>query len=279
MAGLRTGAFVSKPMRILVTFAVDAEFAPWRKRHAFEQVSMPTPTGLQEYFFYRGTVFENEADVLLTGIGWEEGNAANRPRHLLRELLKNKPDMCVSSGLAGGLKPGLRRGDIVAGREVALRAGGDTFRSSANLLAIAKDAGARIDMKQITEKHIVSLASAKSALSNFGEFVDMEGYYILQIVSGTRVPVISVRAISDPYDEDVPPEISKVVDREGHVQAMPMMKLVLKRPHRIPSLLRLASHSRDAAKSLADFLDRFLEAADDGDKSEAQAKRQAVAAQ
>jgi nucleoside phosphorylase len=264
-------------MRILVTFAVEAEFARWRKRHAFVPVSMPTPIGLQDHFFYRGTVFENDADVLLTGIGWEENNTANWPRYALRELLKNKPDWCISSGLAGGLRADLRCGNIVAAREVSLRTGGDTFRSSPNLLAIAKDAGARIDMKQITETHIVFESSVKSALSNFGDFVDMEGYHILQIVSGTGIPVISVRAISDTRDLDVPPEISKVVNREGHVQALRLLKLIIKRPDRIRSLLSFGGQSRDAAISLADFLDRFLEAAG-GNSSEAQAKSEAVAA-
>lgn len=262
-------------MRILVTFGVDAEFAPWRKRHAFVPVSIPAPIGLQKQFFYRGTVFENDVDVLLTGMGWVESKSSNRPRFVLRELLKNKPDICISCGLAGGLRPDLRCGDIVAAREVLLRTGGDPLRSSPGLLAVAKDAGARVDLRQITETHIVTEASAKTALSNFGDFVDMEGYYILQIVSGTRIPAISLRSISDTVSQDLPPDLNQIVDREGHVQAIPLMKLVMKRPARIASLLSFGARSRDAAVNLADFLDHFLETADD-DRSEAQAKRMAV---
>lgn len=262
-------------MRILVTFAVDAEFAPWRRRHAFEQVQFPTLVGPRGNFSYRGTVFGNDAGVLLTGMGWPEDPGANGPRYLLRELLKNKPNLCISSGLAGGLRSDLRCGDIVAGREVGLRTGGDTFQSSANLLAIAKDAGARIGLKQITETHVVLEASAKSALANFGDFVDMEGYYILQIVSDVRIPVISVRAISDTVSEDLPPELERIVDRNGHVQTIPLLKFMVKRPGRIGSLVTFGARSRDAAVSLADFLDRFLETADD-DRFEAQAKRMAV---
>jgi len=265
-------------MRILVTFAVEAEFAPWRNRHDFVRISMPTPIGLQSYSFYRGTVFENDVDVLLTGIGWDENKGGNRPRFVLRELLRNKPDACISSGLAGGLRVDLRCGDIVAATEVSLRTGGDTFRSSANLLLIAKEAGAKVGLKQITETHIIFEAAAKSALSNFGDFVDMEGYHILQIVSSTRIPAISVRAISDTRDVDLPPEIGKLVDREGRLRAIPLLKLVVKRPVRIPSLLTFGAQSRSAAVGLADFLDRFLETAGGG-KSEAQAKRLAVAAQ
>jgi nucleoside phosphorylase len=264
-------------MRILVTFAVEAEFAPWRRRHAFVSVSMPTPVGLQPHFFYRGTVFENDVDVLLTGIGWDESKRGNWPRYALRELLKNKPDLLISSGLAGGLRADLRCSDIVAAREVSLRAGGETFRSSANLLAIAKDSGARIDMKQITEPSIVAEASAKAALSKFGDFVDMEGYHILQIMSGTRIPSISVRAISDTRDVELPCEIGNVVNRDGRVQTIPLLKLIIKQPGRIRSLLNFGTQSRNAAISIADFLDRFLEAAG-GSGSEAQAKRETVAA-
>ena len=264
-------------MRILVTFAVEAEFAPWRKRHDFTPISMPTPVGIQNYSFYRGTVFENDVDVLLTGIGWDENKGGNRLRFMLRELLRNKPDVCISSGLAGGLKADLQCGDIVAAAEVSLRTSGETIRSSANLLVIAKEAGAKVGLKQITETQIVFEASAKSALSNFGDFVDMEGYHILQIVSGMGIQVISMRAISDTCDVDLPPEIGKLVDREGRLRTIPLLKLVIKQPDRIPSLLTLGAHSRGAAIGLADFLDRFLETAGGG-RSEAQAKREAVAA-
>jgi len=264
-------------MRILVTFAVDAEFAPWRRRHAFVTVSMPTPVGLLPHFFYRGTAFEHEVDVLLTGIGWERNDAANVPRYVLRQLLKNQPDVFVSSGLAGGLRADLGCGDIVAAKEITLRAGGDAFRSSTNLLALAKDAGARVDLKQITETHIVCEPSAKDALSKFGDFVDMEGYHILQIVGGTRIPAISVRAISDTRDMDLPSEIGNVVNREGRVQTIPLLKLIMRQPSRIRSLLNFGAQSRNAAISLADFLDRFLESAG-GSGYEAQAKREAVAA-
>ena len=264
-------------MRILVTFAVDAEFAPWKRRHAFERVPVPTPAGSGEYGLYRGTAFENDVDVLLTGIGWDDDGRAEPPRFLLRELLKRGPHICISTGLAGGLKADMRCGDIVAASEVGVRTGGDPMHSSANLLTIAGDAGARIEKKQITETRMVSDASAKAALSEFGDIVDMEGYHVLQIVSGTRIPAISVRAISDTLDQNLPSGIEEFVDRQGHVQTLPLLKAIATHPGRIPSLLSFGARSRDAAVRLADFLDRFLQAAG-GDRSEAQAKREKVAA-
>lgn len=239
---------------------------------------MPMPVGIQQQFFYRGTVFENNVEVLLTGIGWDASKPENEPRFVLRELLKNKPDICISSGLAGGLRSDLRCSDIVAAKEVFFRVSGDPVLSNSNLLAVAKKVGARVDLRQITETRIVSEASAKTALSNFGDFVDMEGYHILQIVSSARVPAISLRAISDTASEDLPPDLDRVVDRAGHVQAIPLLKFLVRRPGHIGSLLTFGARSRDAAGSLADFLDRFLQSAD-YDRSEAQAKRMAVTVQ
>jgi hypothetical protein len=86
-----------------------------------------------------------------------------------------------------------------------------------------------------------------------------------------------VRAISDTLDADLPPEIGTLVDREGHVNTISLLKLVMKRPTRIRSLLTFGAQSRDAAIRLADFLDRFFETAG-GDRSQAQAKGEAVAA-
>jgi nucleoside phosphorylase len=266
-------------MKILVTFAVEAEFAPWHRRHSFDLVETPVPLGVDSgHNLYRGVVFGNNVDVLLTGIGWQESKTGNRPRYVLRELLKLDPDVCVSSGLAGGLASDLQAGDVVAARALCLRTGGDVIHCNSNLLHLAEEAGARVKKMQITETHIVSEASAKASLAAFGDFVDMEGFHILQIVSGTKIPAVSIRAISDARDDNLPPGIEKLVDREGHVQTLPLLKLLVRRPSQIPSLVDFGSKSKGATVALADFLDRFLQVLN-GDRSEAQAKRERVAAQ
>src|ERR1700738_613784 len=256
-------------MKVLVTFAVEAEFAPWRRRHSFDLVEMPIPIGLKSHNLYRGIVLGNNVDVLLTGIGWGESKTANRPCYVLRELLKLKPEICVSSGLAGGLASDLQAGDVVAARALSLRTGGDVIQCNASLVRLAEEIGARVKRMQITETHIVSEAATKASLATFADFVDMEGYYILQIVSGTKIPAISIRAISDTREDNLPLGLEKIVDRGGHIQTLPLLKLLLRRPSQIPSLVDFGSKSRGAAVSLADFLDRFLEILD-GDTSDAQ---------
>jgi nucleoside phosphorylase len=262
-------------MRILVTFAVEAEFAPWRRRHFFESVEMPTPVGLKGHHVYRGAVLGNDVGVLLTGIGWDpNGPSAS---YALRELIKIKPDICVSSGLAGGLAADLSVEDVVAACTISVPTSGDVIHSNSNLLRLAEEAGARVKKMQITERHVISEASAKATLAKVADFVDMEGYYILQIVSGARVPAISVRAISDTHEDTLPLGIESIVNREGRVQPLPLLKLLFRRPFQLPSLVGFGAKSRNAAVALANFLDRFLEVLVDN-SSEAQSKRLGVAA-
>jgi nucleoside phosphorylase len=263
-------------MRILVTFAVEAEFAPWRRRHIFKPIEMPAPIEWDGHCSYRGLVAGANVDVLLTGIGWEE-NQTTRARVILRELLKCKPDVFVSSGLAVGLSSDLRVRDIVTASAVSLSTGGAVIHCSANLLALAEAAGAQVRRMQVTETRLVSQPSAKASLAASGDFVDMEGYFLLQIVSGANIPALSVRAISDARDDTLPAGIQNLIDHQGRVQALPLLKYLIQRPSQIPSLVVFGSKSKSAALALADFLDRFFQEVG-GDSSEAQAKRERVAA-
>src|SRR5208283_4379163 len=111
-------------MRVLVTFAVEAEFAPWRRRHAFrrkESVRGSRRAGSDVW--YSSRIDDLTLDVCLTGVGWKG------PTAVLSALLKEKPDLCISSGLAGGLRPELKSGEIVVAREALSLDGGKKSRS------------------------------------------------------------------------------------------------------------------------------------------------------
>jgi len=247
-------------MRVLVTFAVEAEFAPWRKRHRFTRAKIGIPGLPSSRPFYE--VFEAslggvDVDVLLTGIGWENlfVNIAHRA---LRDLLKRKPDCCVSSGLAGGLNNALHPGEVVAASQLILRQGGGRIQSNKRLMAAAEKCGAKVINTLITESHIVSEASAKSALSAFGDLVDMESYHILQAVSGTQIPAIAVRGISDAAEDDLPLDFNKIVEHDGAIKKLQLVGELARNPRKIAPLIRFGWQSNKATHALADFLDRFV---------------------
>jgi adenosylhomocysteine nucleosidase len=172
--------------------------------------------------------------------------------------LKRKPDCCVSTGLAGGLDDGLHPGDVVAASEVVLRQGHGRIPSNKRLLKLAENCGARIANALITEKQLVSEASAKSAMSKFADLVDMESYHILQIVSGTQIPALAVRGISDAATDDLPVDFSKIIGRDGTVRKRQLIGELARNPQKIPGLIRFGWQSNKASHSVADFLDRFI---------------------
>ncbi|SRR6266403_2783213 len=241
-------------MRVLVTFAVDAEFEPWRKRHSFQRQELSVPHSYRSDAVYTGKVNEVVVDVYLTGVGW------NGVRAGLYHLLSKKPHLCISSGLAGGLKPNLMSGQIVAGRKIVLLQGGAVVRARERLLNIAEEVGATLVDCFITSTQVVSQAQFKKDMGVFGDVVEMESYHILTMATGPQVASIAIRAISDTVDEDLPLDFGKVLESDGRLNMRKLALQVGRYPHRIPALLKFGKRSERATEKLADFLDRYIEA-------------------
>ncbi len=88
----------------------------------------------------------------------------------------------------------------------------------------------------------------------------MESYHILSMVSGTQVPSLAVRAISDAADDSLPLDFGRVLTREGGIRLARLTKELLAHPFKIPALVAFGQQSAKAAQSLAEFLDRFVRA-------------------
>ena len=201
-------------MKILVTFAVDAEFAPWRKRNDFRIVRREFPGKDSSLKLYRAEGEGVDVDVLLTGIGWSVGAAAS----MLDELENRRPDVLVSSGLAGALKPEYRIGDVLVAARV-LRS--DTMQSlgtSGALVTAAVKSGATSVKSFVTNGGIIGEARSKQVMSSVGDAVEMESFHVLSSVNAARIPCVAIRAISDTVEQDMPLDFSKVIDRAGYVR-------------------------------------------------------------
>src|SRR6267378_1681362 len=170
-------------MRILVTFAVEAEFAPWRKLREFKKRPADDGPTLQRVSSFKTTFGDNDVEVLLTGIG----NAACGVTLAKNSLLQDgKPDLVISSGLAGALKERLKPGDLI----VPLIA--RTLRNDANadsdsvFRERAIQQGALPIKTLITVDRIVPTAEEKARLAFFGEAVDMESAIIMSHLSAAQ---------------------------------------------------------------------------------------------
>src|SRR5215831_20952908 len=98
-------------MKMLVTFAVEAEFAAWRKLRSFNLIDY------QSLKLWKTKFGAAEVTVLITGVG---AQAASQAMDLMMRMADKDQyfDLCVSSGLAGALCEGLDVGDVVAPKEL-----------------------------------------------------------------------------------------------------------------------------------------------------------------
>jgi nucleoside phosphorylase len=242
-------------VKILITFAVDAEFAPWRKRNDFRIVQREFPGRDSSLKLYRAEGDGVDVDVLLTGIGWSAGAAAS----MLDELENRKPDVVISSGLAGALKAEYHVGDVLVAARVSYRGTVHSLGTSVALVTAAVKSGATSVKSFVTNGGIVGEARAKQAMSSVGDAVEMESFHVLSSVNAARIPSVAIRAISDTVEQDMPVDFSKVVDRAGHVRWTRMARELGRHPGRIPSLIQFGRESRRAAEKLADFLDQYVD--------------------
>jgi adenosylhomocysteine nucleosidase len=231
-------------MNILVTFAIKAEFAPWKRRRKFRRLAGDWPHFEAEF---GGT----RVLAILTGVGRIHALEA------VRRVLPERPDICISTGLAGALRSAYRPGDILAARLV--REVGESVAVAAHgeLLAAAVNCGARQIERFATSRTVVASAEQKRDLESQAEAVEMESYTILAEAARYGVPAVAVRAISDTVDFDMPYDFERVRDVHGEIRIGGIISQVLRRPSGLPALLAFGRDCRLAARGLADFLDAY----------------------
>lgn len=239
-------------MRILVTFAIKAEFAPWSSRYAFVPYEFENWERRREFALFKANLGPHEVTVLLTGIG--KTSAMNA----MDSIPLAAHDVCISTGLAGALRMDLLPGDVVTAGHARSLDNAVSAPSDGALRELAITLAAKPVEVSLTSDKIVSTALAKDDLREQGSIVEMESVHILAAAQRAQVPAVLVRAISDAADEDLPVDFARILDSQGHLKVGGLLREVGVHPHRIPLLIQFGRQSRSAAKSLADFLDRYV---------------------
>lgn len=244
-------------MRILVTFAVEAEFAPWlalRKFHTRTLVPDHWSDGLKVYEAESGA---NTVWVHLTGIG-----AGVRKGLFPLGICARQAgvDVLISSGLAGSLKKELEVGQVIVPRRIGTLRDATGVEAHDGLVQIAAHSGSKLVEVLLTADHIVETSEEKKRLAFWGDAVDMESHAIMRELSGEGIPSVTIRSLSDASDEDLPIDFNACLTKDGDVRPLPLLKRLLKRPAKAAALVRFGVRSKKAARNLAEFLDRFVAA-------------------
>jgi nucleoside phosphorylase len=233
-------------MNILITYAVEAEFAPWRRLRELEKV---TVGGVE---LHRAQVGRATVDFVTTGMG-----SANAQR-IAAAVMSNDYSFCVASGFAGALKASVNLGDVVVARKVQHDGNGGTVVCARNLWTRAFGDGAKRIETLLTTDHVVNTVEEKARLAPFGEAVDMESFAILAVARSKNVPAAAIRVISDAFDRDWPVDIDTMLDAKGNVRVGAVVRYVASHPLAVPALVRLGRDSRTVAHALANFLESHI---------------------
>jgi len=212
------------------------------------------------------------------------GGSGARARTAVADLVAAGARGIVSFGLAGGLDPTLRPGDLVLGDAVAhpdegliaadsdwchrwlARAHGGAAASLAALRTAfpapgllrrsegqALPGGLRLfvgrvagsDAALTTPDNKRRLAVVTGAIA-----VDMESHGVAAAAQAAGVPFLVLRAVADPAGRPVPPLAMAGLGADGRMRPWPVVAALARRPGAVPALLRLAGDTRRGLTAL-----------------------------
>jgi adenosylhomocysteine nucleosidase len=147
----------------------------------------------------------------------------------------------LSFGLAGGLDPALKPGDVIV--PLAVVEHGVTYRTDP---ALSETIGGWFGGVLVATDAVVATATEKSALrrSTTACAVDLESGAVARVAARHGIPFAVLRAICDPAGRDLPPAALAALDRRGAIGIGRVAGSIIRRPGQIAALIRLG---RDAA--------------------------------
>lgn len=182
------------------------------------------------------------------------GADAHRARVLARELAEAGCVALASFGLAGGLDPALRSGDVVladrmAGDDAILQTDG-AWHARARIL-LKEEAGVTVGLLAGADATVGTPENKRRLHEKTGaSAVDMESPAVAATARQFDLPFLAIRVIADTADGRVPAWLSGVIDEVGAVRTGAFCAGLLKRPGDLADIARLASANRRALASL-----------------------------
>lgn len=166
-------------------------------------------------------------------------------------LAVQSPDLMISAGFGGGVLPGLKVGDVVMADQV-LHWTGVGFERVATVMYTPESLSLPVRGCFITSDGILNKHELTGLLPGNANrpVVEMESAAVARVAAEHNIPFLGLRAISDPWNEELGFSISEFCDDELRIRPLKVLATILRRPRIIPQLIRLARNSRVAARSL-----------------------------
>ncbi len=202
-------------------------------------------------------VHQLQDDLMLiatsAGIGTEKAQMA------ANDLISSGVSALASVGLAGGLDPELKAGDIVIASDVLHIDADHTVGpwrawGSAQAVKILRSEGFAVRSGTLltTEQEMLTCDRKESLFKQHQALtVDMESAVVARIAHQVQIPFFGLRAVCDPADQTVPEELFRCLDANGHIHISSVLQNLTRRPALIKDMWymnRYFSAARTALK-------------------------------
>jgi len=162
----------------------------------------------------------------------------------------------ISFGVAGGLDPSLRSGDVVIATEVVTSATRFSALSPSeeSLAGIRVGNGPRIVTATLAGSEDVVLGQASKArlrASTGAAAVDMESHIAAAYAEENDLPFAAVRVISDPASRALPRLAMDALKPDGEVDVWKVLRGIARNPLAIPALVSAGRDFNRALRSLS----------------------------
>ena len=180
------------------------------------------------------------------------GGDTDRAYEGSHRLVDDGAEILVSFGIAGGLAPALKPGDLILA-DAVVAAGKQRWESDAapraplnralDPAAVGPIYGASEVIRSPSEK--AALHAETGALA-----VDMESRGVAQAAAETALPFLAIRVVADPAHRAIPSSALHGLDADGNRRALPVLARLLLKPWELPGLIRIARDSATALNTL-----------------------------
>ncbi len=179
----------------------------------------------------------------------------NQLRALLTTLDPTSIRGVISFGVAGGLDPSLKSGDIVVATEVMA---GDTRWLAGLSLTEDQIASIALGRRRVVRgllagvEEVVAASACKAALhSETGAAaVDMESHIAAAYAAEASIPFAALRVISDPAHRALPVVARKAIKPNGDLDLVRIMGSVVRNPRSLRALVSTGIDFNRALRSL-----------------------------
>lgn len=174
-----------------------------------------------------------------------------RLRSMLADIDPRRFRAVISFGLAGGLHPSLRPGDLIIADQII--AGSKTWQTTPALMNALQSSTSTPRRASVAgaDAPIMDAASKAALHAATGAFaVDMESHVAAHFATHNHLPWGVLRAICDPAHRALPAIATAGLKPDGQIDLAATLKSVARNPLQIPALIRTGIDTAIAVRAL-----------------------------